>query len=96
MTGSWGEYAPRLCFRIVPIVFCSIGPTGLTRGSLIGDNETFVPTVTDNLYEQNKIFHNLVAVSFVPLALSSGSFRTGELTFGDTDPTKFVGNIEYV
>lgn len=96
MTGSWGEYAPRLCFRNVSIVFCSIGPTGLTLKTLTPYNESLVPTVTDNLYEQNKIFQNLVAVSFVPLALSSGSLRTGELTFGDTDSSKYVGDIEYV
>ena len=75
-------------------LFCSLGPKDLTFDTLSPDNTSIIPTVTDNLFEQGKIEHNLIAVSFEPttqvLAIN------GELTFGGTDSTKYTGNITYL
>ncbi len=76
-------------------MFCSIGPRDLTLGSIRPDNTTVIPTVTDTLFAQGKIKQNLVAVSFEPMN-STSAVVNGELTFGDTDPTKYTGDISYL
>ena len=86
-----------LClFRIVTnTVFCSVGPDGLTRGTLIPNNTTVIPTITSNLFHQGMIEKNLIAVSFEP-TISTSATTTGELTFGAIDPSKFTGEINYM
>jgi cathepsin E len=76
------------------LLSCSIGPKVLTYGSLYPHNDSIIPTVTDNLFSQGKIEHNLVAVSFEP-SESEGSVN-GELSFGGTDSTKYIGDITYL
>jgi cathepsin E len=76
------------------ILFCSLGPNDLTLGTLYPDSTSVIPTVTDNLYGQEKIGQNLVAVSFEPT--NQDSATNGELTFGGTDSTKYIGNITYL
>ncbi|KAF8495722.1 acid protease [Russula emetica] len=74
-----------------------IGPTDLTYGTAsYPDNSAVastIPTVTDTLFAQGTIKQNLVAVSFEPT--TSGSVVNGELTFGDTDSSKYIGDINY-
>ena len=75
---------------------CSLGPVGLTVGTLPGNPSATIPTVTDNLFSQGTIPNNEVAISFEPFNQASGTDQTtGELTFGGTDPTKFTGSITF-
>jgi hypothetical protein len=68
--------------------FCSIGPNGLSRGSLNPDGSSAVPTITGSLFDQKLIPNNFVAVSFEPTTLTSQMM--GELTFGGIDITKVI------
>ncbi|KIK55674.1 hypothetical protein GYMLUDRAFT_248487 [Collybiopsis luxurians FD-317 M1] len=70
----------------------SIGPDNLTEGTVNG--LATVPTVTDNLFTQGTIAQRLVSVSFQPM--NSILVNNGELTFGGTDSTKFMGDITFV
>ncbi|KAL1945167.1 hypothetical protein VTO73DRAFT_2787 [Trametes versicolor] len=69
-----------------------IGPAGLSVGTLSPDATSSIPTITDNLFSQGVIAQNLVAIFFQP-ALTTGV--DGELTFGATDATRFVGTISF-
>ncbi|KAF8264556.1 acid protease [Lactarius quietus] len=71
-----------------------IGPVDLTVGTLSPDTNSFIPTVTDNLFSEGNIPDDLVSVSFEPT--TSSSDQNGELTFGGTDSTKFTGSITNV
>ncbi|KAG6329087.1 hypothetical protein ID866_10002 [Astraeus odoratus] len=71
-----------------------IGPVGLTKDTLYPDLSAEIPTVTDNLYNQDTIFVEIVGISFEPT--TSQSDMNGELSFGGVDPSKFVGEISYV
>ncbi|KAI0634024.1 acid protease [Trametes polyzona] len=70
-----------------------LGPNELTVGTLDPDTRSTIPTVTDNLFSQQVIPQNLVSVSFEPTNVPD--IVNGELTFGDTDPSKFVGAINF-
>ncbi|KAG2368815.1 hypothetical protein BDR07DRAFT_1477728 [Suillus spraguei] len=70
-----------------------IGPVDLTEGTLTNLPETTIPTVTDHLYKQGTIPHDVVSVFFEPS--SSKTETKGELTFGGTDATKYTGDIAY-
>lgn len=52
-------------------------------------------TVTDSLFAQGSIPQNLVAISFEPSS-AGGGIVNGELTFGGTDASKFIGSINFV
>lgn len=94
--GSWGELKNIYLSHCVCVnsVFCSIGPTDLTFGTMsYPRNTSTIPTVTDSLFAQGVIPQNFVAVSLEPTV--SGSVVNGELTFGVTDPTKYIGDITY-
>ena len=65
----------------------------LTRGTLSPHTNTLIPTVTDNLFTQNVIPANEVAVSFNPTTREEEV--NGELTFGGVDPSKFTGEITF-
>jgi cathepsin E len=56
-------------------------------------HDRIIPTVTDTLFAQGTIKENLVAVYFEPT--NSSSVVNGELTFGATDSTKYIGDIDY-
>ncbi|KAL4242480.1 peptidase A1 family protein [Abortiporus biennis] len=70
-----------------------LGPNGLTVGTLTPDTNQIVPTLTDSLFAQAVIQQNLLAVSFEPT--NTLSITNGELTFGGTDSSKFVGSINF-
>jgi hypothetical protein len=95
VTGCWGEHRHLVCLCVyVNNVFRSLGPADLTYDSVSYPlNTSTIPTVTGTLYAQGAIKQNLVAVSFEPMA--SGSVVNGELTFGATDTTKYIGDISY-
>ncbi|KAI0675925.1 aspartic peptidase A1 [Trametes maxima] len=71
-----------------------LGPTDLTLGTLSPEVGATIPTVTDNLFAQGHISDDQVAISFEPT--QSPEIVNGELTFGDVDPSKFVGAINFV
>ena len=68
-----------------------IGPVDLTSTTVSGTSS--VPTVTDNLFAQGTITEDSVGISFEPTT-ASGTVN-GELTFGGTDSTKYIGDITY-
>ena len=70
-----------------------LGPRDLTAGTIMGQKT--VATVTDNLLAQHEISSNLLAISFNPIRSTSRSLD-GELTFGQIDPSRFTGSVEYV
>ncbi|KAF8497321.1 aspartic peptidase A1 [Gautieria morchelliformis] len=70
-----------------------IGPTDLTQGTLSPDIIALIPTVTDNLFSQGTIDSDEIGVSFEPA--TSKSVTNGEITFGDTDASKFTGSISF-
>ncbi|KAG6330644.1 hypothetical protein ID866_8446 [Astraeus odoratus] len=71
-----------------------IGPVDLTQGTLTNEPNTYIPTVTDNLYSQGTISEEVIGVSFEPT--TSTYVTNGELTFGGVDSTKYTGSINYV
>ena len=91
----------KICILCVCVnsVFRSIGPTGLTFHSLtFPHNASTIPTITDSLFAQGTIKQNVVAVALEPTTRTSGSdvSVTGELIFGGTDATKYIGDINYL
>ncbi|KAN0103724.1 aspartic peptidase A1 [Russula decolorans] len=72
-----------------------IGPRDLTLNTTFPDNSSIIPTVTDNLVRQGTIKQNVVAVYFEPSNSTSDINLNGELTFGGTDRTKYIGDITY-
>ncbi|KAI0326565.1 acid protease [Cubamyces sp. BRFM 1775] len=69
-----------------------LGPTDLTVETLSPDSNSLIPTVTDNLFAQAVIPSEIVSISFEPTN-SAGHVINGELTFGGTDTSKFVGQM---
>jgi cathepsin E len=67
----------------------------LTLNTTFPDNLSIIPTVTDNLVQQGTIKQNVVAVYFEPSNSTSDVNVNGELTFGGTDHTKYIGDITY-
>ncbi|KAI0649711.1 aspartic peptidase domain-containing protein [Trametes meyenii] len=70
-----------------------VGPQGLTRGSLSLCPETTIPTVTDNGWNAGYLDKYEIGISFQPTR--SVVKQNGELTFGGTDPTKYMGDLQY-
>ncbi|KAH9894852.1 aspartic peptidase A1 [Cubamyces lactineus] len=68
-----------------------LGPTDLTVGTLNPDSTVVIPTVTDNLFAQAAIASEIVSISFEPT--TSKETINGELTFGGTDTSKFIGQM---
>ncbi|KAF8893668.1 aspartic peptidase A1 [Gymnopilus junonius] len=71
-----------------------IGPVDLTEGTLIPALFSTIPTVTDNLFSQGTISAHEIGVSFEPSI--TGNDLNGEITWGGTDATKFVGSITFI
>jgi saccharopepsin len=67
-----------------------LGPVDLTNGTVSNTGE--VPTVMDNLYSQGMISSEILGVFFSP---TSSDNAYGELTFGDYDASKTVGDVSY-
>ena len=88
LTGFWRENRPLPVFSYHIKHFCSIGPSGLSRGSLSPDSTSAIPTITDLLFAQKLIPYNFVAVSFKPTTFTLQMM--GELTFGGIDITKAI------
>jgi cathepsin E len=70
-----------------------MGPTNLTIGTLHPDVNESIPTVTDNLYKNGTIPYDIFSVSFEPT--NQSYFENGEITFGGTDPTKYIKPLTY-
>ncbi|OCH85903.1 aspartic proteinase precursor [Obba rivulosa] len=71
-----------------------IGPVDLTEDTLFPDEDSTIPTVTDNAFSQGLISAHEVGISFEPT--TSDTSTNGELTFGGTDSSKFTGSITFV
>ncbi|KAG2071183.1 acid protease [Suillus decipiens] len=71
-----------------------IGPVALTLDTLMQTPEVSIPTVTDNLFNQNIIPANILGVFFEPYAGQQRA-TTGQLTFGGTDFTLHIDDITY-
>ncbi|KAI0741299.1 acid protease [Daedaleopsis nitida] len=70
-----------------------IGPSLLNVGTESPDTRLTINTVTDNLFFQDVITENLVAVSFA--RSDQVQSLNGEVTFGGTDLSKFTGSINF-
>ena len=81
------KHLPAFLYCIKPR-FCSIGPKGLTRGTLSPNRTAVIPTVTDNLFNQNVIGNNSVSIYLQPT--TTGTQLNGEMTFGGIDATKIT------
>lgn len=66
-----------------------LGPVDLTQGTVSNTNQ--VPTVSDNLLSQKVISTEVLGVSYSPYSAS----KSGELTFGGVDSSKYTGSISY-
>ncbi|GJJ77363.1 nickel/cobalt transporter (NiCoT) family protein [Entomortierella parvispora] len=66
-----------------------LGPTRLSAGTVSSGGE--IPTVADNLFKQGIITEDVFAISFQSIAGSDEV--SGDITFGEVDPTKFTGDI---
>ncbi|KAH8981192.1 aspartic peptidase A1 [Lactarius hatsudake] len=76
-----------------------LGPVDLTIGTLSPDSTLEVPTVTDNLFLQGTIPADLLSLYFEPATPGTSPaspVKSGELTFGGTDPTKYTGPMTTV
>ncbi|EJD02530.1 acid protease [Fomitiporia mediterranea MF3/22] len=84
-----------------------LGLVELTKESIIKDKNRgsddgpeSIPTILDNLFAQGKIPQKTVAISFDPMSTTieaynyEGRFH-GVLTFGKTDPQRYLGKITY-
>ncbi|KAI0323807.1 aspartic proteinase from Irpex Lacteus [Cubamyces sp. BRFM 1775] len=70
-----------------------LGPADLTIGTLNPDSTSPTLTVADNLFFQAAITAHIHTLSFEPPL--GGPTLNGELTFGGTDPAKFIGAINF-
>ncbi|PPQ94827.1 hypothetical protein CVT25_007464 [Psilocybe cyanescens] len=66
----------------------SVGPTELTKGTLIPSTDAVIPTVVDNLYNQGLIPAYQLGIYFEATDSDQG-VSNGELTFGGTDNSKY-------
>lgn len=57
----------------------SIGPAGLTKGTLLPDESSTIPTVTDNLFNNGQIIVDTIGISFQPIVEEDGN---GVITWG--------------
>ncbi|KAG0302513.1 hypothetical protein BGZ98_007438, partial [Dissophora globulifera] len=70
-----------------------VGPSGLSEGTTSGGG--VIPTVTENLFTQGVISSNLVAISLEPSTSVDEGEVIGEISFGEVDSSKFIGDINY-
>ncbi|KAG2365294.1 aspartic peptidase domain-containing protein [Suillus spraguei] len=70
-----------------------IGPAGLTIGTLKNSPKDTFPTVTDFLHAKGAISQPLVGIFFQLSTLEGES--SGELSFGETNPAMYIGDITY-
>ncbi|KAG2368403.1 aspartic peptidase domain-containing protein [Suillus spraguei] len=71
-----------------------IGPRELTRQTMLNHLDDTIPTFTDYLYDQGKILQHVVGIFFQPSTTNPES-QFGEVTFGGTDNTKYIGEVAY-
>ncbi|KAG2078468.1 acid protease [Suillus decipiens] len=71
-----------------------IGPIALTLNTLLLTPDVAIPTVTDNLVNQNIIPADILGIFFQPYA-GSPQETTGQLTFGGTNFALYIDNITY-
>ena len=84
-----GRWYPRVCPRpcahscmraLTNVVSTRIGPTNLTKGTLVPNSNASIPTVTDNLFSGGAIERDIIGVSFEPTAELSS--QNGEISWG--------------
>ncbi|KAG2368401.1 aspartic peptidase domain-containing protein, partial [Suillus spraguei] len=72
-----------------------IGPRELTRQTMLNHLDDTIPTFTDYLYDQGKILQHIIGIFFQPSTTNPES-QFGEVTFGGTDNTKYIGEVVYI
>ncbi|KAG2358584.1 acid protease [Suillus spraguei] len=70
-----------------------LGPEGLSRNTMPLAVLDTIPTITDRLFEQGKINRRVVGIFLRPTFDLDD--RSGELTFGEPDNTKYIGTMVY-
>jgi len=71
-----------------------LGPVAVTKGSLVNDPETTIPTVIDNLFTwQGAISQSIISFFFSPSLYTRVTY--GTTTFGGIDPGDHTGSITY-
>ena len=65
----------------------------MTEGTLTGEPDKEIRTVTQNLYYQGTISEIVVSAYFAPT--TSEVSTNGELTFGGVDTSKYTGTLTY-
>ncbi|KAG2073363.1 family A1 protease [Suillus decipiens] len=68
-----------------------IGPILSSPGAL--PNSQMIPTVIDRLFQQNTIGRPVVSIFFKPTVVNEDN--NGELCFGGTNPSRYIGSIRY-
>ncbi|KAG2361074.1 aspartic peptidase domain-containing protein [Suillus spraguei] len=71
-----------------------IGPRGLTRSAL-KNSRVILPTVTDCLFQQGTIRWPVVGIFFQPIGIGTVQYGHGEISFGEANPRRHTGSIEY-
>ncbi|CAK5265902.1 unnamed protein product [Mycena citricolor] len=69
-----------------------IGPVDLTQGTL-GNSNSEIPTVVDNLFSAGTISSDVIGISFEPT--TSSVDNNGAISFGGPDSSKYTGSISY-
>ncbi|KAG2354717.1 aspartic protease [Suillus spraguei] len=71
-----------------------LGPRILSLEILMDEPDKEIPTITDYLYQQGKIYQHIVGIFFQPTTTEADTL-SGELSFGGPDETKYISNIVY-
>lgn len=73
-----------------------IGPSTLNTKVLKPPTKEPSPTVSDDLVSQNKIGHSLFGLSYAPFNFLDKNSNIGNISWGECDMTKCVGDLTWI